>query len=128
MDKLDYCLCKAELDLEFSCKCGNNNVVCKFLNFGIANNHLKYFSTSKQSQSNLLREDLLPKNVQNESERVNLSYKLNLIDFVYVSTLSFLINYKILKLKGLVQQEKLYKLVHENRTENDLCMNYHPMS
>ena len=36
-----------------------------------------------------------------------------------VSTLFFGINDKVLKSKSLVQQKKLYKLVHKNKTEND---------
>ena len=43
--KLNYCLRKAELDLEFLCKCDNKNVVRRFLDFGIASNHLKYSSS-----------------------------------------------------------------------------------
>ena len=57
LEKPEYRLRKADLDLEFLCKCANKNVVPKFLNFNVTNNHLKYSSTYKQSQSNLLREE-----------------------------------------------------------------------
>ena len=61
------------------------------------------------------------------SFKTSLQNDLNLIDFARVSTLFFGINGKILKLKSLVQQEKLCKLVHENKTQSDLCMYYHPI-
>ena len=57
LEKPEYRLRKADLDLEFLCKCAHKIVFLKFLNFHVANNHLKYSSTYKQSQSNLLREE-----------------------------------------------------------------------
>ena len=42
LEKLDYRLRKAELDLGFLCKCNDNNVITKFLHFCLANNHLKF--------------------------------------------------------------------------------------
>ena len=50
LEKLDYRLRKAELDLEFLCKCDDNNVVPNFLNFRLANSHLKYSSTYRLFQ------------------------------------------------------------------------------
>ena len=86
MEKLDYRLRKAELDLEFLCKCNDNNVVPKFLNFGDANNHLKFSTTYKQCQSNLLREEIRQKKstvriLQKEftSLRASLQNELNLV-------------------------------------------------
>ena len=58
LENSDYRLRKAELDLEFLCKCNDNNVIPKVLNFRIANNHLKFFTTYKQCPSNLLREKI----------------------------------------------------------------------
>ena len=52
MEKHDNHLRKAELDLEFLSKCNDNNFVLKFLNFRVANNHLRHFSNYKQCQSN----------------------------------------------------------------------------
>ena len=40
LEKLDYRLRKAELDLELLCKCNDNNIVPTFLNFHVGNNHL----------------------------------------------------------------------------------------
>ena len=53
------------------------------------------------------------------SLKSSLQNELNLIDFAHVGTLFFGINDKILKSKSLVQQNKFYKLVHENKMEND---------
>ena len=113
IEKLDNHLSKAELDLEFLCKCNNNNFFPKFLNFRVANNHLKYSSTYKQFQWHLLREESGQKkstlrNLQKElsSPKASLQNELNLIDFSYVSTLCFGINDNILKSKRLIQQEK----------------------
>ena len=43
LEKPDYRLRKAELDIKFSCKCNDNNVFAKVLNFRVANNYLKRF-------------------------------------------------------------------------------------
>ena len=97
-----------------------------FLNFRVANNHLKYSSTQKQCQSNLLREEVCQKkctvrSLQKEfsSPKSPLQNKLNLIDFALDSPLFFGINNKILKSKSLLQQKRFYYFVHENKTKND---------
>ena len=126
LEKLDYRLRKAELDLQFLCKCDDNNVIPTFLNFRLANSHLKYSSTYKVCQLNLLREEIRQKkstlrSLQKEfsSLKVSLQNELNLIDFAHVSTLFFGINDKILKSKSSVQQKKFYKLLQERKIEND---------
>ena len=55
LEELDYRLCKTELDLQFLCKCDDNNAIPNFLNFHLANSHLKYSSTNRLCQLNLLR-------------------------------------------------------------------------
>ena len=94
LEKLDYRLHKAELDLQFLCKCDNSKVIPNFLNFRLANSHLKYSSTYRLCQSNLLREEIRWKkstlrSLQKEfsSLKVSLQNELNLIDFAHVSTL-----------------------------------------
>ena len=59
--KLDYRLRKAEIGLEFLCKCDENYVVPKFLNFRVAKNHPKYSFTYNSCQLNLLREEICQK-------------------------------------------------------------------
>ena len=96
------------------------------MNFCVAKNHLKFSSTYRQCQWNLLREEIRQKKytvqiLQKEftSLKASLQNELNLIDFAHVSTLFFVINDKILKSKSLFQQKKFYKLVHENKMEGD---------
>ena len=105
LQKLNYCLCKVELDLEFLCKCNNNNVESKFLNFRVANNHLKYSSTYNQSESNFLREK-----IRQKKATVPILQKKDLVLFKYLykwasfdwfgiaSTLFFWINANISKI------------------------------
>ena len=109
MEKLDYRLRNAELDLQFFCKCDDNNIVPNFLNFRLANSHLKYSSTYRFCPLNLLREEVRQikstlRNLQKEfsSLKVSLQNEINLIDFAHVSTLFFGINDKILKSKSSV--------------------------
>ena len=84
LEKLDYRLRKTELDLQFLCKCDHNNVIPNFLNFRLANSHLKYSSTYRLCQLNLLREEIRQKkstlrNLQKEfsSLKVSLQNELN---------------------------------------------------
>ena len=58
LKNLDYRLRKAKLDLQFLCKCDDSNVVPNFLNFRLANSHIKYSSTYRLCQINLLREEI----------------------------------------------------------------------
>ena len=110
LEKIDYRLRKAELDLEFLCNCSDNNAVSKFLNFRVANNHIKFSTTYEQYQSNLLKEEIRQKKIectnrilqkeftslksnvrilQKEftSLKASLQNELNLIDFALVRTL-----------------------------------------
>ena len=119
MQKVKAQLRKAELDFQFLCKCDDNNVI---LNFRLTNSHLKYLSTYRLCQLNLLREEIRQKkstlrNLQKEfsSLKVSLQNELNLIDFAHVSTLFFGINDKTLKSKSSVQQKKFYELLQEPR-------------
>ena len=61
LKKLDYRLRKVELDLQFLCKCDDNNIIPNVLNFRLANSHLKYSSTHRLCQLNLLREEVRQK-------------------------------------------------------------------
>ena len=100
---------KAELDLQFLCKCDDSNVIPNFLKFRLANNHLKYSSTYRFCQLNLLRRIRQKKatlrSLQKEFSclKVPLQNELNLIDFAHVNTLFFGINDKILKSKSSAQ-------------------------
>ena len=54
LKELDYCLPKAELNLQHLFKCDESDVILNFLNFRLTNSHLKYSSTYGLCQSNLL--------------------------------------------------------------------------
>ena len=77
------CLYKAELDLEFLCKCVDNNIAPNVLHFSVANNHLKYLSTHKKCQ--IYRDKkLVRKSLQYKINRKNLAlskelYEISLI-------------------------------------------------
>ena len=112
MDKLDYRLRKAELDLQFLCKCDYNDVITNFLNFPLANSHLKYSSTYKLCQLNLLTEEIRQikstlRSLQKEfsSLKVSLQNELSLIHFAIVSIPFFGIDDKILKSKSSRKQQ-----------------------
>ena len=118
LEKLDY--------RRFLCKCNDDKVIPNFLNFHLANSHLKYSSTYRLCQLNLLREEISQKkstlrSLQKELSSLKVSFQneLNLIDFAHVSTLFFGVNDKILKSKSSVQQKKFYKLLQESKIEND---------
>ena len=61
LEEIDYRLRKAELDLQFLCKCNDSNVIPNFLNFRLANSHLNYSSTYRLCHLNLLREEIRQK-------------------------------------------------------------------
>ena len=84
LEKLDYRLRKGELDLQFLCKCDDNNVKPNFLNFRLANSRLKYSSTYKVCQLNLLREEIRQKkstlrSLQKEFGSLKVSFQNELI-------------------------------------------------
>ena len=123
LEKLDYRLRKTELDVQFLCKCDDNNVIPNFLNFRLANSGLKYSSTYRLCQLNLLREEIRQerstlRSLQKEfsSPKVSLQNELNC---AHVSTLFFKINDKILQSKSSVQQKKFYRLLQKSQIEND---------
>ena len=119
LEKLDYSLRKAEVDLQFLCKYDSDNVIPNFLNFRLVNSHHKYSSTTRVCQLNLLRKEIRQKkstlrSLENEfsSLKVSLQNELSLIDFAHVSTIFFGVSNKTLKSKSSVQQKTFYKLLH----------------
>ena len=58
LQKLDYRLRKAQMDLEFSVNCSNNSVVPKFFNFCVAMKSLKSSREYQQCQIGLLKEEI----------------------------------------------------------------------
>ena len=86
-ETIDYRLRKAELNLEFLVKCKDNNMITKFLNFGLANRSLRFSLTYAHCQSNLSLEEIRLKK-QNvrilrkefDNLRSSLQQQINLID------------------------------------------------
>ena len=58
VEKLDYRLRKAELDLEFLLRCRDSNVMPNFLNFLVSSHYLKASLTYRQYQLKLLQEEI----------------------------------------------------------------------
>ena len=61
LEELDYRLRKAELVRQFLCEGKDSNVLPNFLNFRLANSHLKYSSTYNFFKSNLLKKEIRQK-------------------------------------------------------------------
>ena len=72
-EKIDYCLRKAEIDLEFLVKCKDNSVIPKFLNFRLANRSLRFSLIYAHCQSNLLLEEIRLRNLMLEFRGKNLT-------------------------------------------------------
>ena len=72
LKKLDYHLRKAELYLQFLCKCHDTNVIPNFLIFYLANGHLKHSPTYRVCQLILLIEEICLKKSTLRSYRKNL--------------------------------------------------------
>ena len=126
MERLDYRLSKAELYLQLLCKCDDSNDIPNFLNFRLANSHLKYSSTYRLCQSNLLKEEIRQKksslrSLQKEFSPLKVSLQ-NGLNFAHVSTLFFGINDKIFEIKKFNSAKNVllfYKLLQESKTESD---------
>ena len=119
LEKIDYRLQKAELDLEFLVKCRDNNVIPKFLNFRLANRSLRFSLTYAHCQSNLLLEEIRLKksNVrvlkkEFDNLRSSLQQQINSIGYTHICSKFLEINDLKLKSNSVVQQEKF------NSTQN----------
>ena len=93
-EKLDYCICKAELDLEFLLWCRDSNVILNFLNFCVSSHYLKVSLTFKQCQLKLLQEEIHHKKSdirvlkkEFNSSHSSLQHEISFIDFAHVSSL-----------------------------------------
>ena len=124
--KIDFCLRKAELDLEFLVKCRDNNVIARFLNFCFANRSLIFSLTYGRCQYNLLLEEIRLKksNVRVTKKEFDnlypsLQQQINSIDFAHICSKFLKINDLKLKSNSVVQQKKFCNLLKEKRcTQN----------
>ena len=91
MEKFDYRLRKAE----FLCKCDDSNVIPNFLNFRLANSHIKNSSTYRLRQLNPLREEIRQKKftlrrLKKEFSSLKVSfYKMSLIWLILLTSALF---------------------------------------
>ena len=112
LEKRDYQLRKAQIDLEFLVNCSNNSVVPKFLHFRVANKSLKSSRTYQQCQLSLLHEEIRQKksNIRVLLKEFHflhstLQAEISLIDFAHVRSLFLGHNDKVLKQKSTIQQK-----------------------
>ena len=126
LEKLDYRLRKAQIDLEFLVNCTNNSVVPKFLNFRVANKSLKSSRTYQQCQLSLLHEEIRQKksNIRvllKEFEFLHstLQGEISFIDFAHVRSLFLGDNDKVLKQKSTIQQKKFSNLLKDKKPQHD---------
>ena len=91
LEKLDFILRKANLDITFLCKCENNDIIPNFLLFRTADKNLKDSNTYKQRQKSLLLSEIDMKRshlrvLQKDFSflREELEPVLNCADFAYI--------------------------------------------
>ena len=123
LEKLDYRLRKAQIDLEFLVNCSNNSIVPKFLSFRVATKSLKSTRTYQQCQLSLLHEEIRQKKsntrvLLKEFEFLHsiLQAELSFIDFAHVCSL-FLGHKR--RQEGTIQQKKFNKLLKDKKPQHD---------
>ena len=125
-EKLDYKLRKAELDLNFLNVCQERSLTPKFLQFRVANQHLRNSAAYDQCSRLLLQEEIKRKkstirNCKKECERLKteLQSTLSHFDFVHVYSLFIRGNDVKLCVADEKQQRKLGGLADDPATSHD---------
>ena len=123
---MDYKFRKAKLDINFSIKCQQENVIPKFLKFRLASKDLRNSVTHIKCQQNLLQTEINNKKsrlrtLQNEFNRLrnDLQSSLNCIDDAHNSPISLSSNNNLLKTRDSIQQKKFNKLLIERKPKQD---------
>ena len=126
LEKFDYRLRKAQIDLEFLVNSSNNSVVPKFLNFRVATKSLKSSRTYQQCQLSLFNEEICQKKSiiilllkQFEFLHSTLQAEIRFIEFAHVRSLYFGHNDKVLKQKSTIQQKKSNNLLKDKKPQHD---------
>ena len=126
LEKVDYKLRKAKLDINFLIKCQQENVIPNFLKFRLANEGLRNSVTYIKCQQNLLQTEIHNKKsrlrtLQNEFIRLrnDLQFSLNCIDFAHISAIFFISNDNLSKTHDSIQQKKFNKLLTECKPKQD---------
>ena len=81
-EKLNYCLCKAELDLEFLLHCKDSNVIPNFLKFLAMQCQLKLLEEEVRQK----KSDIRALKKEFNSSHSSLQNKISFIDFAHVSS------------------------------------------
>ena len=123
LEKLDFKLRKAKLDIEFLGNCDNNDIIPTFLRFRTANKNLRDSNAYKQCQKSLLLTETgikisLLRVLQKEFRflRKELQSVLNCIDFAHICSL-FLSGNDFIKTHADIQGNKLNKLLKERQSK-----------
>ena len=123
LEKLDYHLQKAQIDLEFLVNCSNNSAVPKFLNFRVATKSLKSSRIYQQCQLSLTHEEIPQKksNIRVSLKEFQflpsiLQAEISFIGFAHVRSL---LNDKVLRQKSIIQQKKLNNLLKDKKLQHD---------
>ena len=111
---------KAQLDLAFLIQCRDHGVVPRFLNFKLANQHLRQSQTYEACRGRLLAQEIHHKrnNIKRlgtklESTLDNLRTSVSFLDFQHLTSFISLNNVKSLQRSEVVQNQKLERLKQE---------------
>ena len=111
---------KAQLDLAFLIQCRDHGVVPRFLNFKLANQHLRQSQTYEACRGRLLAQEIHHKrnNIKKlgaklESTLDNLRTSVSYLDFQHLTSFMALNNVKSLQRSEVVQNQKLERLKQE---------------
>ena len=124
LEKLDFKLRKAKLDIEVLCNCDNNGIIPTFLRFQTANKNLRDSNAYKQCQNSLLLTEIgikrsLLRVLQKEFSflRKELQSVLNCIDFAHIGSLILSGNDSSIKTHEDIQGNKFNKLLKERQSK-----------
>ena len=106
-EKLDFKICKNEADLDFLQSCQQSNLIPKFLNFKVACSSLRFSRMYKQSQKQLLKQEIKEKVsiISKQKKEFTalkklIKNKLSILDFAHICCLFLVANdKKITKVK-----------------------------
>ena len=131
LEKLDYKTRKCNLDLEFLNLCVENNVIPKFMQFGVANKELRNCVAYRKCLNKKQRYRFLEKSIKSVKDELLLS--INLFDYIRVCNLFLVKNDKSLRSHQKIHIKKLLALTkginnvgHDPKTVIFNCSKYKP--
>ena len=133
LEKLDFRIGKARLDITFLETCIDNDVIPNFVKFRTPNRSLRKSKSYELCQRLLLNQELaikkekLAKDVEDlKCIKREISEFISSLDFLFISSLFLDGNYKALKQVEQVQNDKLSKILKESpkHEADDLIYNF----